>query len=369
MSAYCFFDVREITDHAKVEQYLAGVFATVAQYGGRYLVLGGKFDLVEGDWQPVYPVIVEFADGDQAQRWYSSPEYEPLKALRVAGTRSNAVFFEGATPHEKQAVPAGGGGTSKTPAEIYDALFVPALFRQWGPVIAAEARIGRGDRVIDVACGTGVLALAALDRVGTEGKVVGLDPNVDMLGVARRKSTRVDWREGRAEQIPFADASFDAAVSQFGLMFFEDRAAGLREMMRVLDTDGRLAVAVCDSLDQSPGYAALADMLERLFGSNVANAFRAPFVLGDAQVLRMLCSQAGIRHPEVKRHRGTVRFASIDALISTERACVWTLGGLLDDEQFARLLEEARQVLVPFVAADGPVAFDMPALVVTAAKQ
>ncbi|TIM61363.1 MAG: DUF1330 domain-containing protein, partial [Mesorhizobium sp.] len=79
MSTYCFFDVREITDQAKVEQYLAGVFATVEQYGGRYLVLGGKSDLVEGDWQPVYPVIVEFADGEHARRWYSSPEYEPLK--------------------------------------------------------------------------------------------------------------------------------------------------------------------------------------------------------------------------------------------------------------------------------------------------
>ena len=88
--------------------------------------------------------------------------------------------------------------------------------------------------MIDVACGTGVLALAALDRVGRGGQVVGLDPNADMLRVARRKSTRIDWRGGRAEQIPFPDGSFDAAVSQFGLMFFEDRPASLREMMRVL---------------------------------------------------------------------------------------------------------------------------------------
>ncbi|WP_287178910.1 DUF1330 domain-containing protein [Mesorhizobium sp.] len=369
MSTYCFFDVREITDQAKVEQYLAGVFATVEQYGGRYLVLGGKSDLVEGDWQPVYPVIVEFADGEHARRWYSSPEYEPLKALRVAGTRSNAVFLEGAMPGSEQAaVQTHRGKTSKTPAEIYDSLFVPALFRQWGPIVAAEARIGRGDRVIDIACGTGVLALAALDRVGAEGKVVGLDPNPDMLCVARRKSTCIDWREGRAEQIPFPDESFDAAVSQFGLMFFDDRAAGLREMMRVVKTGGRLAVAVCDSLDQSPGYAAVADMLERLFGSDVANAFRAPFVLGDAELLRSLCAKAGIERAEVKRHRGTVRFASIETLISTERACIWTLGGLLDNEQFKQLLEEAKRALMPFVTAAGAVAFDMPALVITASK-
>lgn len=370
MSAYCFFDVREITDHAKVKQYLAGVFATVEQYGGRYLVLGGKSNLVEGNWQPVYPVIVEFCDGEQAQRWYSSSEYEPLKALRLAGTRSNAVFLEGVADGALQAaVRANGKNARKSPAEIYEELFVPALFRQWGPVVAGEAQIGPGDRVIDVACGTGVLALAALDRVGSRGEVVGLDPNADMLGVARRKTTRIEWREGRAEYLPFPDDSFDAAVSQFGLMFFEDRAAGLREMMRVLRLGGRLAVAVCDSLDQSPGYAAVADMLERLIGQTVADAFRAPFVLGNRDLLCSLCAKAGIKHPEVKRHSGTVRFASIESLISTERACVWTLGGLLDETQFKCLLKEAEQVLQPFEAANGTVAFGIPALIITATKE
>jgi SAM-dependent methyltransferase len=222
--------------------------------------------------------------------------------------------------------------------------------------------------VLDVACGTGVLALAALDRVGAKGRVVGLDPNADMLAVARRKSTRIDWREGSAERIPFADGSFDACISQFGLMFFDDKAAGFREMMRVLKPGGRLAVAVCDSLEQSPGYAAVANMLERLFGSDVANAFRAPFVLGDSDLLRELCAEAGITDAEVKRISGTVRFNSIESLVSTERACVWTLGGLLDDEQFKRLREEAEQVLVPFVIAGGAVEFDLPALVVTASN-
>ena len=190
-----------------------------------------------------------------------------------------------------------------------------------------------------------------------------------MLGVARSKSKRIDWREGRAEDIPFPDESFDAAVSQFGMMFFEDRVAALREMMRVLNRGGRMAVAVCDAVDRSPGYAVLVETLQRVFGDAVANAFRAPFVLGDPDLLRTLCADAAITNAKVKRHSGSVRFASIEALISTERACIWTLGGLLDDDQFARLLKEAQRTLAPFVGASGAISFDMPALIITASKE
>lgn len=256
----------------------------------------------------------------------------------------------------------------RAPAEIYDEQFVPALFRHWGPVLCEAAGIRPGQRVLDVACGTGALTQAAAERVGPGGAVTGLDANPEMLAVARRKLPGIAWRDGRAESLPFADASFDAVVSQFGLMFFDDRVAALREMRRVLRPGGRLAVAVCDALDHSPGYAALAALLERLFGTRVADAFRAPFVLGDPATLRALCADAGIAGAQVAQHRGTVRFASIDALVATERACAWTLGGLLDDEQFERLRAEAQRVFEPFVDGSGMVAFAMPALVITAAK-
>ena len=256
-----------------------------------------------------------------------------------------------------------------SPAEVYDEHFVPALFRQWGEIVADIAAIRSGERVLDVACGTGVLACAAADRVGSDGSVVGLDPNEEMLGVARRKSTQIEWRSGVAESLPFPDQSFDAVVSQFGFMFFEDQPGALREMMRVLRPGGRLAVAVCDALDHSPGYAVLAELLHRLFGSSVAEAFRAPFACGDRGLLRALAEQAGIPAAVITRHDGTVRFASIEALVSTERACVWTLGGLLDDAQFDKLLREAEESLRPFEAADGSIAFVMPALVITATPE
>lgn len=254
------------------------------------------------------------------------------------------------------------------PAEVYDTFFVPALFAQWGPVVAAAADVQRGDRVLDVACGTGALTLAAAERVGPAGSVVGLDANPEMLAVARRKPAQIEWLEGRAEALPLPDSSFDAVVSQFGLMFFADKSMALREMMRVLRPGGRLAVAVCDAVENSPGYGAFARLLDRLFGKQVGDAFRAPFILGDADRLHAICREAGIVDAEVTQHSGMVRFKSIDALVSTERACVWTLGGVLDDNQFVRLLEESETALQPFATDRGAVEFDMPSLIVTAQK-
>jgi SAM-dependent methyltransferase len=257
---------------------------------------------------------------------------------------------------------------ARGPADVYDESFVPALFAHWGPVVAEAASVGPGDRVLDVACGTGALTLAVADRVGPEGSVVGLDANPEMLAVARRKPTAIEWIEGRAEAPPLPDASFDAVVSQFGLMFFDDRAGALRQMMRVLRPGGRMAVAVCDAVENSPGYGAFATLLDSLFGTAVGDAFRAPFVLGDPEHLLAIARAAGISNANVAQHRGAVRFASVASLVSTERACAWTLGGLLDEDQFARLLQAAETDLEPFVRPDGSILFDMPALILTASK-
>jgi len=108
-------------------------------------------------------------------------------------------------------------------AKAYEALFVPALFGQWATRLLDAAQIQAGQRVLDVACGTGALARAAVTHSNGGGYVAGIDPNPGMVAVAQQMEPKVDWRTGVAEALPFPDDSFDVVVSQFGLMFFTDR--------------------------------------------------------------------------------------------------------------------------------------------------
>jgi SAM-dependent methyltransferase len=259
------------------------------------------------------------------------------------------------------------GQVSRSAAEVYEEFFVPALFAQWADRVAEAAALHEGDRVLDVACGTGVLARAAAARVGARG-VVGLDANEGMLAVARRVAPDIDWRQGKAEALTFEDASFDAVVSQFGLMYFMDRRAALQEMLRTLRPGGRLVVAVWDSIERSPGYAALADLLQELFGDEAADALLAPFALGDKQELRALCGEAGIAPVEISTQPGTARFPYIAAWMRTEIKG-WVLADRVDDTQVASLLAAAEHRLAAFRTPEGDVAFAAPAHIVSATKE
>lgn len=101
MSAYCSFDNLEVTDPELMEDYVARVPPTVEAFGGRYVVVGGPWQVVEGDWHPAYPVVIEFPTIEDANRWYESDEYRPLRDQRHAAGAFNAVFFDdaGANAH------------------------------------------------------------------------------------------------------------------------------------------------------------------------------------------------------------------------------------------------------------------------------
>jgi SAM-dependent methyltransferase len=254
-------------------------------------------------------------------------------------------------------------------ATVYEEFFVPALFAQWTELLANAAAVKAGSRVLDVGCGTGVFARDAARRVGTNGFVAGVDVNPGMLAVALRVAPELEWREGSAESLPYDDAMFDAVVSQFGLMFFADRVAGLREMRRVLAPGGRLAVAVWDSLDTIPAYSILVALIQHLVGKRAADALREPFILGEAEDVQALFERAGIPDATVETHTGVARYPSIRSWVLTDvKGWFPLVDVVLDKAEYDRLADEAERALALFAAPNKTVEFPISIHIVSAAR-
>ncbi len=256
------------------------------------------------------------------------------------------------------------GQVDTSAAEVYEQFFVPALFAEWPAHVLEAANVQSGDSVLDVACGTGVLARTAVDIIGPNGSVVGVDINEGMLAVARQKAPDITWKVAPAEALPFETGIFDCVVSQFGLMFFENQIEAITEMSRVLRPGGTMAVAVWDSLVATPGYAVVAEVLDKMFGPKAAQSIQAPYSLGDTEKLTSLFAEAGMDDITIHTVTGQARFASIEAWIYTDIKG-WTLAGVIDDAGYERLKQYAPQILAQFVLPDGSVAFDAPAHIVT----
>jgi SAM-dependent methyltransferase len=254
-------------------------------------------------------------------------------------------------------------------AKAYENLHVPALFRQWAPRMVEAAEIRQGHRVLDIACGTGILAREASSRLGQDGYIAGLDASRGMLAVAQQLDPSIDWKEGVAEKLPYQDNSFDAVLSQFALMFFQDRPAALREMLRVLVSGGRIVVAVWESLENSEAYPIEVSVLDRLAGKQAADALRSPFILGDRAELKMLFQDAGVNSVEIVTHPGTARFPSIRTMVEGDlRGWLPVMGVNLNEEQIESILKDAEGALSQYVKADGTVQFSAPAHIVTGNK-
>jgi ubiquinone/menaquinone biosynthesis C-methylase UbiE len=204
--------------------------------------------------------------------------------------------------------------------EVYERELVPAVFGPWAPILIELAHPKPDDRVIDIACGTGIVARIAAARVGRGGAVVGVDLNPGMLNVARSLKTTegaasVQWREASADRLPFPDGSFDIAYCQLGLQFFADRPAALREMRRVLSPGGALGLMVWCGIQESPGFDAFAEILERNVSPAAATIMRAPFGLSDANELSRLVAAAGFRDITIQQRVGAVEFASVERFV------------------------------------------------------
>jgi len=237
-------------------------------------------------------------------------------------------------------------------AEAYESKFVPALFGEWAPLIVEAAGVGTGHAVLDVACGTGVVAREAASRVGTTGPVVGVDISEAMLTVARRLGPGVDWRTADARELPFPNSSFDAVLCQAALMFFPDPVGALGQMGRVVNEAGTVAVQVWAGLGSQPAYGPFVEVVARHAGPDSIDLVSSYWVMGDLDRLGGLFTEAGLDVATTRTHVGTARFDSIEELVKIEVEST-PLVERIDEATYGAILADARQALSQFETAGG----------------
>ena len=260
-----------------------------------------------------------------------------------------------------------------TGAEIYERGLVPAIFASWAATLIEQAALQPGERVLDVACGTGVVARQAAQHVGPTGKVIGLELHADRLAVARSLSqlpgVSIEWQEGNALALPFSAETFDVVLCQQGLQFFSDRPAALREMHRVLLPGGRVVLSVWGPLERSPGHAALVRALECHLDRAAASVIRSFFALGEASEVRSLLAGGPFHEVHLHSSTRTVRFASLEHFVWLEMLPSHLENPVaeIDDGALSLLISEVNTALQSYMSPDG-LAFPMQAHLVTAQK-
>jgi ubiquinone/menaquinone biosynthesis C-methylase UbiE len=242
-------------------------------------------------------------------------------------------------------------------AERYERVLVPPLFGPWAADLVELAELRRGERVLDVACGTGVVARLAAQHVGTSGNVTGLDLNPGMVAVARSlpppPGAAVTWIEASALDMRLADASFDVVLCQQGFQFFPDKRAALSEMKRVLVAGGRVLLSVWDG--PTPYGLAMAAAVERHVGAEAAATLRQTRMGPDAKTLRQLLVDAGFRDVQVRSRTLTTRLPAIAEFVLQHLSATPVAGSVaaLSDGARARIGEDVRAALRSYRDEDG----------------
>ncbi|MFW6204951.1 MAG: class I SAM-dependent methyltransferase [Actinomycetota bacterium] len=206
-------------------------------------------------------------------------------------------------------------------AENYQRELVPVLFKPWARDLVADADLRPGERLLDLACGTGIVARTAAQKANLKA-VTGIDVNADMLAVARSESvsTRppIAWRLADATDTGLPTGSIDVALCQQGLQFFPDRPAALTELHRVVNPGGRIAVSVWANPD-SPGYVGFTPAFRRHLPDlpQAVGFVRAIFSLTDPAELYELLVAAGFHDVRITCRTHMVRCVSVAHWVTT----------------------------------------------------
>ena len=253
----------------------------------------------------------------------------------------------------------GGWQLVEDSAEAYERYLVPALFTAMADRLLDLAELKGGERLLDVACGTGIVARRGGSRVGPDAQIVGVDLNDGMLAVARRVSSglrpAIEWRRGDAAALPLPDAAFDLVTCQQALQFFADRPRALSEMRRVLAPGGRAAIAVLRPIRFTPVYEPMAQALERHAGAQAGAMMRSPFPDWQREQFRTIVAEGGFEQVRISVDIGSVRYPSSADLLHQEAAASPLAGSLaaLPPEARGSLVRDLDAALADFKDDDG----------------
>jgi ubiquinone/menaquinone biosynthesis C-methylase UbiE len=236
-------------------------------------------------------------------------------------------------------------------ADIFEAVLVPAIFRPYAEALIDRARpIGPSDRVLDLGCGTGIVARLLRERLGGAARISGVDVSAPMIAKARALAPELDWHEGNAMALPFADGAFDLVVCQQMLQFVPDPAVALREVKRVLAPGGRLIASTWRPRAEQPLFDALGRIAERHLGP--ANDRRWAL---DGEPLRELLVGAGFGDVTIETRSLVEHWQQFPVRPST-LAAGHEVSSLADSERERRLAmieAESTQVLARFASTRG----------------
>jgi ubiquinone/menaquinone biosynthesis C-methylase UbiE len=192
--------------------------------------------------------------------------------------------------------------------KLYDRYLGPMFFHDFADAMAARLAVRPGMRVLETACGTGIVTRRLVTRLAQHGgSLVATDLNEPMLayaGSTMLRSERLEWRQADATKLPFDERSFDAVVCQFGLMFFPDKAAGVREALRVLKPRGVFLVSVWGRLEDHPVHRIAHETVAAFFPSDPPQFYTVPFSLHDPTVVSRLLEDAGFVDLQWERLEG-----------------------------------------------------------------
>ena len=240
-------------------------------------------------------------------------------------------------------------------AKIYEEQKVPTVFRPLAELTLQRVDVPKGARIIDVACGTGIVARLLSEKVGDSGSIVGVDLNAVMIEAAQRYSqvSNIEWRQGDVVNLPFEDNNFDLAFCQQGLQFFPDKIAALNEVRRVLAPGGSLVLTVWSSI--SPLFAAIADAVGRYVSDEASTSALSPYAFRDIAVIKALVLEAGFAGIQTENLVVERRIGPAKESIPNEifGGSVGPFVAKLDESTQKALFDDIGEALRGFVEHDG----------------